>query len=173
MESKNIFSILVCMLGLLIITSCEKAEIHKSLVTTNDEVQAREDDCVDDCDDCPVNDCCCSIQLLSLGSTTLGFCGTSGPCVSTMTCGLSGLPFCPDINGFVETISLIGQSSTVLFCVPQNSQFGIISATGAPVVRLTCQIGQTSPQFVTIQLNTPPAKPYWSTDSDCLLTSCF
>jgi len=174
MYNKLYLLILFCLFSLFMITSCEKAEIHKSLVTINGEVQAREDDCVDDCEDCPINDCCCSVQLLSIGSTTLDFCGTSGPCVSTMACGFSGLPFCPDISGFLETITLTGQFSSALFCVPQNSQFGITSATGGtPQIRLTCQVGQPSPQFVTITLNSPPPKPYWSTGSDCSLTSCF
>ena len=162
------------MQGLFLITSCEKAEIQKSLVTTNGKVQAREDDCVDDCEDCPVNDCCCAITLLSNTEPAgLVLCGTTGPCVSERTCDVDELDLCEDIEGFELDIALLNQFSTVLFCVPENTPFGIISSDGTHLVRITCQLGQTNPQSVIITLNSPPAKPYWETNGSCELTSCF
>ena len=160
-------------------TACEKAEIQQIPTST---VPIVERSCpIDDCQDCPVDDCCCFVQLLSnpgLNPVSLDFCGTSGDCPTTMTCstGTSGLGNCPDINGFKETITLQNQFQTELFCVPKNAAFGITSATGGggqPIIRVSCQVGQANPQIDTIQLNTPPRKPYWSTGSDCSIPSCF
>ena len=156
--------------------ACEKAEIQQS---TTSMVPIEERSCpIDDCEDCPVDDCCCSIEILSdpgLG-VTLDFCGTSGNCPTTMSCSVGGLGNCPDINGFKETITFLSQSQIELFCVPKNAPFGITLASPTNQthqVRLTCQVGQLNPQFVTFTLNSPPARPYWETNDGCELISCF
>ena len=166
------------MICMFISTSCEKADLQKP--TALKHVEGRGGCPIQDCDECPDNDCCCSIELLSIPQggvpVALELCGTSGPCLSTMSCSAGGVGMCPDINGFVENITLIGQGSTAMFCVPQNSPFGIILAsptTQTHQVRLTCQAGQTPPNTVTITLNQPPNKPYWQTNGECELTSCF
>ena len=169
MKSYNKYYILFCCCFALFITACDRTEIQKPQA----QIEERSD-CIEDCTDCPPADCCCSIELLTQQSATLIFCGTSGDCVSTRTCNVMDLPSCPDVSGFEETISLI-QNVPQLFCVPQNSQFGIIVANPTSTmhqVRLTCQVGQATPQFINFTLNSPPNKPYWSTGSDCLLTSC-
>ena len=154
---------------MFISTSCDKSEIQKPAL----QIEAR-DHCIDDCEDCPVDDCCCVVELLSVGPATLHFCGTTGPCLSTMACGASGLGNCPDLSGFRETITLQNTSDRDLFCVSKNAPFGVSAPIGStPTIRIHCQPGMINPPWVTIQLNTPPNKPYWSTDSDCLLTSCF
>lgn len=157
------------MICMFISTSCEKTDIQKPTALKHIEGRSCP---ITDCDECPDDDCCCSVELLSATPTTLHFCGTSGPCLSTMTCNVGGLPNCPDISGFDQSISL-NQFQTTLFCVPKNAPFGITSASGTPTVRVSCQVGQTSQQFVTITLNTPPDKPYWSTNDNCFLTDCF
>jgi len=155
------------------IASCDKSDIQKS-----DSKIALRDDCVDDCEDCPANDCCCAITLLSspgIGGVDLVLCGTSGPCLSERECEVTDLDMCADIlNSFELDINLPNQFSTGLFCVSKNTPFGITSAgPGTPTVRLTCQLGHTSPQSVTITLNSPPDKPFWQTDGNCELSNCF
>ena len=160
---------------MLMISACEKAEIQKSSTLSRKEIKDRS--CpTQECEDCdPVEDCCCSITLLDAPffPLDLEFCGTSGPCLSTMGCDDDDLGICGDLTGFIENISLPTQFSTALFCVPKNAPFAIKSANQNLRVRLTCQVGQFTPQTVTIQLNTPPDKPYWQTDGSCELEPCF
>ena len=154
---------------MLMISACEKAEVKSDA-----KIHSRIDCPVTDCQQCPVDDCCCAIQLLSDdGGLELELCGTSGPCLSEMACEDEDPGTCPDILGFIEVIDFPTQFSTVYFCVAKNSPFAIKSATNQAQVRVTCQIGQTTPTWVTINLNTPPDKPYWETDGSCDLTACF
>lgn len=174
MNTKNLISVLVCAIAMLMISACEKSEIQNSKTLSTLEIKDRS--CpIDDCDDCdPIDDCCCSVQLLSdHQDVELEFCGTSGPCLSTEACEDEDPGTCPDIFGFIETISLPMQNSTALFCVPKSSTFAIKSANAAATVRITCQAGQTNPTYVTMQLLTPPNKPYWQTNGSCDLTACF
>jgi hypothetical protein len=162
----NLFCFILVLMSFTI--ACDKSEIQKAAL----KIEAR-DHCIDDCDECPPDDCCCTVELLSGGPTTLHFCGTTGPCLSTMVCGAASLGNCPDISGFRESITLLNTSDRDLFCAAKNAPFGISVASGTPTIRITCQTGQTNPQSVTITLNTPPDKPFWSTGNDCSLTNCF
>lgn len=148
---------------------CEKTEIHKTLNADSNQIEVRE---VDDCTDCPVADCCCSVTLLSGPDVQLELCGTSSPTLTTMTCGPIGTDLCNDISGYIEIVQIESGDPTGLFCVAKNTPFGIISSTGAATVRVTCQVGQTNPQSVNITLNTPGAKPYWQVNGDCELEPC-
>lgn len=173
---KYTFLILILSSFTLYLISCEKAEVQKE-DSSSAKIHPR-GGCVDECDDCdPVEDCCCSIELLTdpgAGGLFLELCGTSSPCLSSVTCAAENVGICADISGFIEDFYFPVQSTKLGFCVPKNASFGIVSATpGAHTVRITCQEGQTSPQSVTITLNTPPDKPYWETNGDCELTECF
>ena len=173
MKTSLSFSILFSMISMCIFISCEKSEIQK-VVKSNKHIEGRS--CVDDCSDCAVDDCCCSITLLSQPSGTIqiGLCGTSSPCLSTIACQAGSLGMCADISGFEEPFSFTSQFETKMFCVPQGASFGITNTgTGTPTMRLTCQVGQVTPQTVTITLNTPPDKPFWQTNGSCELIKCF
>ena len=170
---KNVIPVLFCMVSLLAISACEKAEIQQS-AKSNKHIEGRS--CVDDCSDCAVNDCCCSITILDDPGqgVNIGLCGTSSPCLSTTACEAESVGNCADIDGFEEPFSFTSQFETKMFCVPQGSSFGITNTgMGTPRFSLTCQVGQFNPQTVTIQLNSPPAKPFWETNGSCELTSCF
>jgi len=172
MRKNNVLPILFCMFSMFVISACEKAEIQKTTTSTV-PIHSRFACPVDDCDDCPPADCCCSVQLLSAPPATIHFCGTSGECVTDMACSAENVGNCPDINGFKEIFTFQNQFQTELFCVPKNAPFGITFSSGTHQVRITCQVGQSNPQFVTMTLNTPPDKPYWSTNDNCELTNCF
>lgn len=154
---------------MLMISACEKAEVKSDA-----KIHSRIDCPITDCQECPIDDCCCAVQLLSDNTNVfLELCGTSGPCLSEMACEDEDPGTCPDILGFIEDITLPTQFSTVYFCVAKNSPFAIKSSSQQAQVRVTCQVGQTTPNWVTITLNTPPDKPYWETDGSCDLTACF
>lgn len=157
--------------ALFITTSCEKADLQKSTQVDHSKVHPRS---VPNCGYCAITDCCCSITLLSdLENIDIELCGTSSPTISAMECLAASLGNCDPIEGYVEYVVLEEQNSSALFCVQKNTPFGIIYSDLSPQVRLTCQVGQSAPQSVVINLNTPPFKPYWMVNGDCELVSCF
>jgi len=154
------------MIFLFISTSCEKSD----LINSNTKITTRSH-CVDDCTDCPVDDCCCSITATSGGAVALTFCGVTDPCLSSIpcsatagTCTISGYELYGGIN--------FGGVQTELFCVRKGSAFSIQPTSGSGTARMTCQLGQTNPQTVNITWNSPN-KVYYSVDNSCVLTSCL
>ena len=128
-------------------------------------------DRADDCGDCPVDDCCCGIELLTDVSVTIELCGTSdGP----SDCG----PFDP--GGSCSTVQGGGQSFNLIFstnprgvfCMDKNADF-MIGNTGnnAIQIRVTCQNDLTNPQSDTITI---PAQTrvYYHNDGDCEVDPC-
>ena len=156
------------MTSMFIITACEKAEIQKS---NNVIIQQR----AESCDYCPVEDCCCYVELTG-GATSadLAFCGTTNPDISTSTCGPIDLASpCDDISGFywTEALSSLGNPNEY-FCVAKGTSFmlGAGPLTGTNI-RFHCQVGQTNPQFITLNLSAGE-KHYYTVDDDCELSEC-
>ena len=152
---------------MFMITACEEIELQKS----QQKIEAR-DHCIDDCNDCPVDDCCCVIEALSGNLVNLTWCGVSDPCVSSTPC--SGSAGGCNISGseFYGTINYGAADYTELFCVPKGRAFYVqpgIGQTGT--ARMTCQLGQANPTYVNITWN--GNKVYYSTGNDCSLTSCL
>ncbi len=162
-------NLMIC-LSMGFMAACEKAEVQKSNLATDPKLENRT---VDDCMDCAVTDCCCSVTLLSDAPVEIQFCGTSTPFISNIDCSTENVGMCNDISGHIEYIVLDPQFDTDTFCVQQNTPFGIIYANINAQIRITCQVGQATPQTQVITLNTPPNKPYWVVDGDCELTPCF
>src|SRR5687768_10517197 len=122
MKKNNLLPILLCMFSMLVISACEKAEIQK---TTTSKVPIHDrSHCIDDCDECAANDCCCSIELISGlpmgGPLNIQFCGTSTDCVTDTPCSAESVGICANINGFVEHMSFSTVGQIELFCVPKN-----------------------------------------------------
>src|SRR5688572_28623998 len=121
MNYSKYFSILFCTISMLMISACEKSEIHKSTSVIEDR-----SDCVDECTDCPLEDCCCSIELTSMNSINLTFCGVTDPCLSSIPCGPTTVNGCT-ISGYELYSTLTSMNPTTLFCVDKNSAFYITS----------------------------------------------
>jgi len=171
MKNLNIAYYLSCCLLITILFSCEKADIQNSTQVDHSKIHPRS---VPNCGYCAITDCCCSITLLSDDDNiNIELCGTSSPDISDEPCYAESVGSCDVVQGYIEYVSLPLQNSSALFCVQKNTPFGITYASGFPQVRLTCQVGQTAPQSVVINLNTPPFKPYWMVNGDCELVSCF
>ena len=155
---------------MLMISACEKAEIQNSTTSTK-PIEAR-DHCVEECADCPVNDCCCSITLTEGSSVDLELCGTTDPCLSTMSCGPTEAGDCM-IEGYILNLTLTTGTPTEFFCVGKNTPFYITAGSPASA-RITCRVGQSPPQFVTAVFNSPPNdKAYYKVNGDCEIASCF
>ena len=111
--------------------SCEKQDFQKE-ISDGSKIEPR----ISSCDECPVEDCCCGVQLLTPTGTNLIICGTSSPDVTTTTCGFM-VGSCT-VSGFELPFSL-AQTEKELFCMPQNAGFSIYSSAGA-TVRVSCQM---------------------------------
>jgi hypothetical protein len=167
MKNSNLFSILFCMSSLFLITACDNTEIRKIGST----IEARSD-CVDECADCPVDDCCCSITLTEGNNIAFELCGTTDPCLSTTACGPSQAGNCT-ISGYTIGFTLTSVSPTQLFCVAKNSAISI-KASQNSAARITCRVGQSPPQFVTaVFSNAPNDKVYYKINGDCEIADCL
>lgn len=151
--------------------SCEKTGyLNQKEITDNQRISNRT---VEDCEDCPLDYCCCSIELW--GTTTiapLNLCGFSN---GASMCGTYNPPGnnCANFSGVGENILLESPDDRgVIVCKEENGVFRIANTSNNPVtLRMTCQADQTVPTFVII--NIPGTSVvFYSTDDDCLLTEC-
>jgi len=166
MKTSLSFSILICMTSMLIISACEKMEIQNSSSKEEVKIESR----ADDCDDCPVEDCCCRITQTTSGLTGLVFCGTTNPELSSLVCGADLEDPCQDVSGFYWFSSLSGSGDDEFFCVQKNSTF-MVGVNAASTITISCQYGQSTPQVVTKSLSAGE-KLFFSADGDCELSEC-
>lgn len=167
---KNQILHIVCFFLLAFNYACEKADLQKS--STVDDVKIENRDVPDDCEDCPVDDCCCLVQMTQ-GSATLDLCGTSSPLFSTTACGPTIAGGCT-ISGYLLTTFLdaSGSPSSYHFCMAKGTPFYIQSSHIA-TARITCQAGAANPQTVSVTFNTPGGKAYYSVNESCELVPCL
>ncbi len=171
MEKYKFFLILTCMTCLFYI-SCEKTGIQTTETEISDE-QKISTRTVEDCEDCPVDYCCCSIELWS--GTEVANLQTCGFSNGTYECGTFDPPGnCSDFHGFGDDFILEESPGNprVIVCKEENGFFRIYNNTNAQIViRMTCQADVTVPVFVLITI---PAFSfvYYSTDGSCLLSEC-
>ncbi len=145
--------------ALFIATSCEKADFQKPLVT-QEPVDPRSPTI--ECEDCPVDYCCCAIQWISQpASPSFNFCGVASPNLSTTQC--SDMWGNCSISGYLLTIGLIGYLDLDLFCAAPNSAFSV-SSTSTGTARISCRYGQSGSSSTDI---TFPGKGYVYVDDNC------
>ena len=157
------------MISLLLISACEKAELQNSTVAQK-PIQPR--DVPDDCEDCPVLDCCCAVGWLSGPPVDLYLCGT--------TTGLSGIECGPvqvngcEIEGFILPFSVDQNNPLGYFCMSPNSALYVQNrntmgtATG---LRVSCHVGVFGPDSEDILLS-PGNTSYLAIDGSCGIALC-
>lgn len=146
--------------------SCEKADLQKSskegtILTPR----------TDDCENCPIDDCCCVVQLNASSSANIDLCGTD-----------SGIGLCQQNNppGPCSAISNGGThfnlSTTVpygVFCMVKGNSFYVHNNSGGTVsLKVSCQHDQVGPQFINFTL-AAGGYAYFVSDSECGLTQCI
>lgn len=118
-------------------------------------------------------DCCCSITLTQDGPVDLTLCGSTSPDATTNTCGPIEAGLC-EISGYTLPFTLTSPSNlTELFCMQKGTAFCAESTSGNASVRITCQVGQGTPQTVNATFNTPGQKVYFYVNQSCELVSCI
>ena len=152
------------MTSMFFLQSCETAEIQRSSVKGDLLIEPRN---IDDCEDCPVDDCCCAIAILTGPFLDIDLCGTSTPNKPSTPCS-STIGSC-NISGFIFTLPTLNSTNTIeYFCVPVNGSFYVRSSqTGS--ARITCQAGQAGYQSVDVSF---PATRGFTTNGLCELGGC-
>jgi len=171
MRKYSFFSILICISFVMLIYSCEKADLTTtSNVALNGQLTNRT---VASCDQCPVGACCCSVEpLVQQGSLSLRFCGTA-----------DGTPGCTDTNGPSPCNSISGGGQTIslnsmsgwrkLYCMYPGNAFSIKNQSGTNVtIIISCQHDLTNPQKDTISINNNDTV-WFSTDTGCAVAQCL
>jgi hypothetical protein len=169
MKNKKLFYILRCMISFISILGCEKAEIQGTSNSQNNKVSAR----MDECDDCPVEDCCCAIELrnVSIGTANLRICGTSD---GTGSCSYPSPPSpCIAISGGGQATGLLNSSDPKhLFCMDPGNSLCIENLSSSPAdIWLTCQNDIVMPQRIAITI---PANETvcFATNGSCEVELC-
>ena len=148
--------------------SCEKADqTTTSNVALNGQLASRE---VASCDQCPQDDCCCSIESIPHSQTmSFRFCGTSD---GTLTCNTPGSGACSTIMNGGQAISLSSTGFRKLFCMNPDNAFSVTNTTGGTAtIILTCQHDQVNPQKDTITIANG-VTVYFDTTSGCVISQC-
>jgi hypothetical protein len=170
MKNTNYFLIFICMISLFVFSSCEQTELQRSTSNTDEKINTR----TDDCDDCPMGDCCCFIQWVS-GNMVIQLCGTTGSRLSTTECEFEDVGTCIDvIDGYIlGPFDINSGERRKLFCMGQNTSFSIHVLSGSGTIQITCQADDTtSPQTVTLNV-LGPNKYFYTANGDCELANCF
>ena len=169
MNTRKSFSILFCMISLLLLSACEKAEMQNS-VTNKKPIDLR--NVPNDCNDCPPADCCCAVGWLSGPAVDLYLCGT--------TTGLTGIECGPvqvnncEIEGFILPFSVSSTNPLGYFCMsPSTALYGQNRNTSgnATSLRVSCQVGVFGPDSEDIVLS-PGNTSYLSIDGSCGIALC-
>lgn len=172
MKNPFLFYILACMTSIFLFFSCEQSELQTK-VKADDTIPLTNRSGLEDCEDCPIDDCCCVVEILSGSSVDILFCdvysGKSGSTCGTFT---PAAP-CGTISGISTTISLdMNLAPRSLFCVPPGGSFRMLKTmpAGNVLVRITCQYNQVNPDWENVPLSTNPV--YFYVDGECTLLGC-
>ena len=144
----------------------------KSDQSTSIQDQQLDSRTVSSCDDCPIDDCCCAIELQFplTGSANLRLCGTSN------RFGLCSPPSppspCSSISGGADGIMLTPANIRGLFCMNQGNSFSIYNNGMFPaVIKVSCLYDQTDAKFAFITID-PGEYAYFFNDNGCEHTLC-
>jgi hypothetical protein len=172
MKKSFMLYIIACMPSFFLFVSCEQSELQTTeKADTTLQVTPRTP--VEDCEDCPINNCCCVVEILADGPASLLFCGVySG--MAGSTCGTFTPPSpCATVSGVSSTISLNLMSPTrQVFCLPTGGSFRLEN-TGADVtIRITCQYDEVNPDWEYIILDADEVL-FFDSNTGCFLVECI
>jgi hypothetical protein len=146
--------ILTSMSFLFLLPSCENSDPQVK-ADTGLPVEPRS---IDDCEDCPVDYCCCAVEIVDpIDNYWLQFCG-----VYTNMAGSPCGPFspgspCGTISGSSSTLQLSSSNTRALFCVPTGGSFRILKTLGGDVtLRISCDLDQVAPTWFPFNLGSDP-----------------
>ena len=167
MKNNNFFIIIICSIFILGSTGCERTDLQRSSPYDLVKIEPRE---IEECDDCPLNDCCCAVWLQnSLSSAQLYFCGTSD---GNELCSGDATGICDEFSGGGQYLFLNTGTPKRGFCVDPGQGFWVRNLGDNPAyIYITCQDDVTGPQTLTITLQ-PSEILYIGSNGECEIFEC-
>ena|SRR5690349_2989682 len=155
--------------------SCDKSTDQSQTQTSSQKWPVTVREPLDECEDCPIDCCCCGIEIISNNPITLELCGLRE---GDYLCGTyyPGSP-CSSISGTGKNITLtpsgpFGHPREV-FCVEPGASFRIFnqSSTLPASFKFTCQYDVTPNTFITVTLQ-PHEERFFFNDGSCITEGC-
>ncbi len=151
---------------MMMISSCERTEIQKSTVKDDGRIIPR----TGFCDNCAVDDCCCSIELKDVNShATLRLCGTDDGIGS---CSATPPSPCVSISGGAKFKIINSSDPKLEFCMVKGNSFYVRNAgIDSAFIIITCQHDITTPQVINAAI-APGSYYYVGTNNSCEVSHC-
>jgi hypothetical protein len=164
----NLFLLISMFILVMAMVSCDKNEVQRT-EGQPDSTTAVTNRTIDDCEDCPVDYCCCAVEVINPSDIyDLLFCGvytnmTGSPCGPFSP----GSP-CGTISGISSLFQLSSLNTRALFCVPTGGSFRILKTSGSGVtLRIACDLEQVNPTWFPFNIDGSPVY-YYVNDCDDL-----
>ncbi|TVR75937.1 MAG: hypothetical protein EA409_13935 [Saprospirales bacterium] len=157
----------------MVFTACYDTteDIPEPLANTEIEAEQR---CINDCSQCPQQNCCCVIELVSGDEIIFELCGNFIGCGFDPSCGPINAPApCGTISGVSAGTGPLQQFATYFFCISGNEDIYIFNSDQFETARIkvTCTILDTVPIFTTLEIE-PLRGAFLQIDGDCLTSEC-
>ena len=164
--SKNIIFSIGSLMSLLVCIGCNDFTASKPIEANEITLDWR-----DDCPNCPdASDCCCGLEMISMGTCTILICGatngTFGTCAAPPTCSN------PTAAMTSTQVILTPASNRIPFCGDQIQGMWITNlGPDFGSFRLTCRGDETNPPWLSFSLD-PNTRRSFEPDANCDLTPC-
>ncbi|HQW02275.1 MAG TPA: hypothetical protein PLR30_07355 [Saprospiraceae bacterium] len=165
MKKTFMLYIMACLTSIFLFASCEKNEPQMKA----DTILPITSRTVEDCDDCPIDNCCCVVEVLDPNDTyTFQLCGVYTGMFGS-TCGpfTPGSP-CGTVSGISTSITLSSAVPRAFFCIATGGSFRILKTMGNGVtLRISCNADETNPDWFPFNIGDTPLY-YYVQDCDDL-----
>jgi len=155
----------------MLTTACEKSTDHSqvSVLDQNKQITPREEA---DCSICPLECCCCGIEMVGFGSFTLEICGL---CEGDYLCGpYSADPPCSTVSGIGQNFTFfLPNQARHTFCVEPGASIRIRNASpGIVNFRFTCEPHLSPPPYVNVTLVGIGDEAFFYNNGSCMVAGC-
>jgi hypothetical protein len=160
-----LFLIFCCAIFLCCSQQNNSSDLGDSTISQNIDSRT-----VADCEDCPSNDCCCTLELISDNNCALLTCGIDE--LGFASCWDSPTTNCPAIHGYEQYLTFIANNTGgryQRFCLRKGSSFEFGNPFVSGTFILSCQHDIINPQMITITVG---ASRRYVVDNSCYLTEC-
>ena len=155
----------------MLLVSCSKEVETTEVLTPNVSLESSERSC-NNCDQCPVDFCCCRIDLVGPNPADLLVCGNlAGICIPIDSCIVAAAGNCPEIRGELFNFPVpIGTS--FLYCQEEETAIHITNPGTSPVrFRVTCMIDEITTMFTDLIIPGGESATVY-VDGDCEPEEC-
>ncbi len=166
---------MVCFSFILGTVGCEKSPDQSQTLSTDQNWPITVREPLDECSDCPIDCCCCGIEIIGITGFTIQLCGL---CEGDYLCGtFSPSSPCSTISGLGKDISLTAPGPfghpREYFCVAPGASIRIFNPSSSVTAsfKFTCQYDVTPNTFITVTLQ-PHEERYFFNNGSCMTEGC-